>query len=140
MAAAVSVFRRKHTMERLSMHPYFYNSVLGGITSDNIEDRPLTIGHDAWIGANAIITPGCDSIGIGAVIGSGSVVTKSVPNFAIVAANPARRIRYRFDAKTHEQILRSNWWNNSKSECLAYIDQFTIPFRPEDNRLVRIIY
>jgi acetyltransferase-like isoleucine patch superfamily enzyme len=127
-------------MERLSMHPFFYNSVLGTIPSDSIQDRPLTIGHDAWIGANAIITPGCDTIGIGAVVGAGSVVTKSVPDFAIVAGNPAKLIRYRFDAKAQEQILRSNWWNKSKHECLACIDHLTIPFSAENNRLARIIY
>ncbi len=126
-------------MERLSMHPFFYNSSLGTIPSDSIQDRPLTIGHDAWIGANAIITPSCDTIGIGAVVGAGSVVTKSVPDFAIVAGNPAKLIRYRFDAKVQEQILRSNWWNKSKTECLANLDQLTIPFNADDNRIMGAI-
>lgn len=46
------------------------------------------IGHDAWIGANVTILPGCRRIGIGAVVGAGSVLTRDVPDFAIVAGNP----------------------------------------------------
>ena len=56
---------------------------------------PLHIAGDVWIGARAIILPGCKRIGHGVVIGAGSVVTKDVPDWAIVGGNPARVIRYR---------------------------------------------
>ena len=56
---------------------------------------PLHIAGDVWIGARAIILPGCRRIGHGTIIGAGSVVTKDVPDWAIVGGNPAQIIRYR---------------------------------------------
>ncbi len=56
--------------------------------------QSVTIGEDVWLGARALVLPGV-TIGDGAIIGAGSVVTKDVPVRAIVAGNPARLIRYR---------------------------------------------
>ena len=56
---------------------------------------PLHIAGDVWIGARAIVLPGCRRIGHGAVVGAGSVVTKDVPDWAVVGGNPARIIRFR---------------------------------------------
>lgn len=53
---------------------------------------PITIGEDCWLGGNAIVLPGV-SIGRGVTVGAGSVVTKSVEDFCVVAGNPARVIR-----------------------------------------------
>lgn len=58
----------------------------------NPPKEPITIGHGAWIGANATVMA---DIGHDAIVGAGSVVTKAVPPFAIVAGNPARVIRMR---------------------------------------------
>ncbi|MEZ5317434.1 MAG: acyltransferase [Vicinamibacterales bacterium] len=58
--------------------------------------RPVRIEDDVWIGARAIVLPGL-TIGRGAIIGAGAVVTRDVPPFAICAGNPARIIRYRTD-------------------------------------------
>ena len=55
----------------------------------------LTIGDDVWIGNRVTILSNCRSIGNGAIIGACSVVTKDVPDYAIVAGNPAKVIRYR---------------------------------------------
>ena len=62
---------------------------------DTKEITPLHIAGDVWIGARAIILPGCRRIGHGSVIGAGSVVTKDVPDWAVVGGNPAQVIRFR---------------------------------------------
>lgn len=54
--------------------------------------KPIHIGEDCWIGGNVSIMPGV-TIGKGCTVGAGSVVTKSVPDFHVVAGNPARIIR-----------------------------------------------
>lgn len=61
----------------------------------NKEPSPLYIAGDVWIGARAIILPGCNRIGHGSVIGAGAVVTHDVPDWAVVGGNPATVIRYR---------------------------------------------
>lgn len=60
----------------------------------SLEDNYVDIRDDVWIGANSVILPGV-IINKGAIIGAGSVVTKDVPEYAIVAGNPARVIKYR---------------------------------------------
>lgn len=64
--------------------------------SSNFEDRggPITIGSHAWIAYRAIVLPGV-TIGEGAVVAAGAVVSKDVPAFAVVAGNPARLVRQR---------------------------------------------
>jgi phosphonate metabolism protein (transferase hexapeptide repeat family) len=69
----------------------------------------VTIGHDVWIGHGAIVLAG-RNIGTGAVIAGGAVVTKDVPDYAIVAGNPARIIRQRFPDATASRLLALKWW------------------------------
>ena len=105
----VQVFRHHHLPERLSLHPFFYSPDLGVCEHDAIETRTLDIGRDAWVGANALILGGCRTIGIGAVVGAAAVVTRNVPAFTIVAANPARTIRLRFPQDLAQKVLASRW-------------------------------
>ena len=107
-----------------------FGNLFPEIPNEPIVKGPTTIGSDVWIGRNAIILPGL-KIGDGAVVGAGSVVTKDVPPYAIVAGNPARIIRLRFDAKTIEVLLKIKWWNwsdekiqNHKKYFLGPIDDF----------------
>lgn len=57
--------------------------------------RPLYICDDVWIGRRVIILPGCGRIGRGSIVGAGSVVTKDVDDYVIVAGNPAKVVRKR---------------------------------------------
>jgi len=73
----------------------------------NNDDLGVEIGDDVWIGARAVILRGVN-IGRGSVVGAGALVTKFVPPYAIVAGNPARIVKFRWDVETilnHEQLL-----------------------------------
>lgn len=67
------------------------------------------IGNDVWIGYRAVILSGV-TLGDGVVVGAGAVVTKDAPPYSIVAGNPAKVIRYRFDEDVIEALLRIKWW------------------------------
>ena len=77
--------------------------------------RKIEIGSDVWVGRD--VTFSCSSrdktlvIGDGAVIASDSVVVKNVPPYAVVGGNPAQIIKYRFDEKIIESLLRIKWWD-----------------------------
>jgi acetyltransferase-like isoleucine patch superfamily enzyme len=80
------------------------------ITGHPATKGDVIIGNDVWIGEFVTILSGV-SIGDGAVIGARSVVAKNVPPYAIVAGNPARIIRYRFDEESIRKLLDIQWWN-----------------------------
>jgi virginiamycin A acetyltransferase len=68
------------------------------------------IGPDVWIGTEAVLMPGV-TIGAGAIVSARAVVTRDVPPFAIVAGNPARVVRHRFDPETTRRLLAVSWWD-----------------------------
>ena len=70
----------------------------------------VIIGNDVWISTQAMILSGV-TIGDGAVVAARSVVTKNVPAYAIVAGNPARVVRFRFDQATIAALVRIAWWD-----------------------------
>lgn len=90
----ITTFNHNYDYEGLQSVPYDYDYTF----------KPVIIGENAWIGAHALILPGV-TIGEGAVIGMGSVVTKDVPKFAVVGGNPAIIIKYR-NAERYE-ILKA---------------------------------
>ncbi len=83
--------------------------------------KETIIGHDVWIGQNAVIMDGVN-VGTGAVIASGAVVTKDVEPFAIMGGVPAKCIKYRFNKETASKILRDEWWLKSDEELEQNVD------------------
>lgn len=87
--------------------------IIGKYIKDSVEkhpsnDLPICIKNDVWIGTGSIILKGV-TIGNGAVVGAGSVVTKDVEAYTIVAGNPAKPIRKRFSSDQiliHEKLLQ----------------------------------
>lgn len=101
-----------HPIQDLAMHPFWYNPKLGLVSKKyDVKRTSCLIGDDVWIGANCVILPGCKRIGTGAVIGAGSIVTKDVPDFAVVVGNPARQISIRLDEYERDQLLTLNPWS-----------------------------
>jgi virginiamycin A acetyltransferase len=68
------------------------------------------VGNDVWIGMEALILPGM-SIGHGAIAAAKAVVTHDVPPYAIVAGNPAKVVKMRFDQRTVDRLLKIAWWD-----------------------------
>ena len=75
----------------------------------------VIIGNDVWIATKAVIMSGV-KIGDGAVVGAYSIVTKDVPPYTIVAGNPAKQIRKRFDDMVINKLLELKWWDKTESE------------------------
>jgi acetyltransferase-like isoleucine patch superfamily enzyme len=102
-----------HPIDWVSTSPAFYRGRDSIAMKYSEHDRPpvrrTIIGHDVWIGERAIIKQGV-SVGTGAVIGMGSVVTRDVDPYAIVGGVPARMIRGRFPPPLAQRLLESAWW------------------------------
>lgn len=81
-------------------------------------NRRVTIGNDVWIGNRAMLMGGV-TVGDGAIVAAGAVVTKDVPPYAVVGGVPARIIRYRFDAETADGLQRAAWWRYDIADWTA---------------------
>ena len=129
-ARNVYILPGNHPLSNKSMHPFFYNPIFGYVDELLITRTKLVIENDVWIGQNAIILKSVNQIENGAVIGAGSVVTKDVPSFAVVAGNPAKIIRYRFSQQVIDQLILTAWWNKDISEIKANRCEFESFLRP----------
>ena len=92
---------------------YPFDVFMGVVGEAYISERTkgvVEIGNDVWIGTDALILSGV-KIGSGVVIGAGSIVTRDMPDYAVVVGNPARVIRMRFEASQIEALLRIRWWD-----------------------------
>jgi virginiamycin A acetyltransferase len=78
------------------------------------------IGNDVWIGYDTTIMPGI-KVGNGAIIAAKTVVTKDIPDYAVVGGNPAKIIRIRYDQDTIERLNKIAWWNWSAQKITEYL-------------------
>lgn len=109
----------KHPTNWLTTHTFAYDNKTkfeGTDLYENIEPQKFpfkgemtSIGSDVWIGSKSIIMTGV-SIGHGAVVGAGAVITKNVPPYAIVVGNN-KVIRYRFPENIIKELLALAWWD-----------------------------
>ncbi len=74
------------------------------------EKGDTVVGHDVWFGCESMVMPGI-RVGTGAVIAARAVVTRDVPPYVVVAGNPARVVRRRFDEATVARLLDLAWWD-----------------------------
>ncbi|MGY3572744.1 type B chloramphenicol O-acetyltransferase [Vibrio paucivorans] len=101
-----------HRIDWIATYPFFYQQdpAFSGAQDGFQTAGDTVIGHDVWIGSEAMIMPGV-TIGDGAVIASRAVVTKDVEPYAIVGSNPAKHIRYRFNQSDITLLLEMQWWH-----------------------------
>lgn len=95
----------------------------------------INVGNDVWIGHGAIVISGV-TIGNGAIVGAGSVVTKNVEDFAVVAGNPARFIKYRFDEVARTWLSNLAWWDWSDDKVARNIDKLMKPPTNNDFEII----
>lgn len=113
-------FGASHPVKSASLHPFGYNPRLGLVNSDrDVLRTGCVIEHDCWIGANVMILPKCRRIGIGAIVGAGSVVIQDVPDFAVVVGNPGRVVRTRLSPEMRARIASARLWNLEPQEFVA---------------------
>lgn len=124
-ARSARVINGNHPLSLRSTHALFFNPTLG-IAADyrHRPINPLQIGNDVWLGEYSVILPEVNRIGDGAVIGAGAVVSRDVPDYAVVLGNPARVVKYRFSEQTIHQLLEEKWWQKDVEELMARISDF----------------
>jgi len=116
IAQNCSIGLATHTLENISTSPIFtekYNGTsFSWIEKDTLNYKPkiVEIGNDVWIGKNATILSNI-RVGNGAIIGTGAIVTKDVPDYAVVAGVPANIIKYRFSKEIINKLLEIRWWD-----------------------------
>lgn len=128
------------TRKIVSVHPAFYSVNKGHyctfVRKQKFDEYKyvdgkfnFVIGNDVWIGSDVLLLEG-HTIGDGAIIGAGSVVTKDIPPYEIWAGAPARFIRKRFEDEQIEKLLKIKWWNwpiekiKKKADSFEDIDSF----------------
>lgn len=117
IASYVRIGATDHPLTTASLHHFLYRSVSYWDDATDHDDwfekrraRRTTIGHDTWLGHNAQIKPEV-TVGHGAVVASGAVVTKDVAPYTIVAGMPAKPIRPRFSTQIADRMMALAWWD-----------------------------
>lgn len=122
IAPGVKVVYGEHpTSTFVAIHPVFYKKrSIAGLAFEHesgFEEYKKTkngfyceIGNDVWLGTDVKVMSGV-TIGNGAIIAAGSIVTKDIPDYAVVAGVPGKVIKYRFSQENIEKLLESQWWD-----------------------------
>ena len=116
IAANVNIGPGLHNLDSVSTFPSFYLAStplpisFTKVDLFDVKKKVTVIENDVWIGEKVIIMDGV-TVGNGAIIAAGAIVTKDVPPYAIYAGVPAKLIRYRFSQEDREYLINSRWWD-----------------------------
>lgn len=112
-ASFIMAGNQGHRHDWISTFPFHYMpevATFSGSLDGFAPAGDTVVGHDVWIGTEAMIMPGV-KIGHGAVIGSRALISRDVEPYAIMGGNPAKLIRKRFEESAIQQLLEMNWWD-----------------------------
>lgn len=132
ISSNVKIGLANHPIDMVSTSPVFYSKInrLGvkWVENEQVSNKlPKTIiGNDVWIGTDAIIMSGL-KIGDGSVVAAGSIVTKDVEPYSVVAGIPAKVIKKRFDNNTVDNLLKIKWWSWDDGKIKSNLTYFTEP-------------
>lgn len=125
IASGVVIQEYYHNYNRATSY-YINRNIFGKDLSHDIYSKgSIKIEDDVWVGANSVILSGI-TIGRGSVIGAGSIVTKDVPRYSVVAGNPARVIKSRFHPKVIRYLETTKWWDwdvNKLNENIEFFNK-----------------
>lgn len=130
IANNVSIGSGDHNLTRISTSSIFYQNPYEELTK-----KECLIGHDVWIGVDAIIKRGV-KVGNGCVIGANSFVNKDIPDFAIAVGSPAKIIGYRFSPINIQKIKNSKWWEYSFNDAQKIFLTLEISLKEESKRSI----
>ncbi|WP_411352281.1 chloramphenicol acetyltransferase [Leisingera aquaemixtae] len=130
IASCVRIGATDHPMEKASQHHFLYRSASYWEDAEDDADwfarragRMARIGHDTWIGHGAMIKPEV-TVGDGAVVASGAIVTKDVAPYTIVGGNTARVIRRRYPEAVAGKMIKLAWWHWEHDALRAALPDF----------------
>jgi phosphonate metabolism protein (transferase hexapeptide repeat family) len=130
IASLVRIGATDHPLDRASLHHFMYRSAeLWDDAEDDIDwfekrrARRTVIGHDTWIGHAAQVKPEV-TVGHGAVVASGAIVTKDVPPYTIVAGVPAVPVRERQPRAIADRLIALGWWDWSHTRLRETLQDF----------------
>ncbi|PZR00978.1 MAG: chloramphenicol acetyltransferase [Cereibacter sphaeroides] len=130
VAAMTRIGPTDHPMDHASLHHFLYRSAYYWEDTEDDPDffarraaRRTAIGPDTWIGHGAIIKPEI-TIGAGAIVAAGAVVTKDVAPYMIVAGVPATPLRRRFPEAIADRMQALAWWDWSHDALRASLEDF----------------
>lgn len=130
IASYVRIGATDHPMDTASLHHFLYRS--GDYWEDTDHDpaffahrksRRAYVGHDTWIGHNAMIKPEV-TVGDGAIVAAGAIVTKDVAPYTIVAGTPARVMRLRQPPEIAARLIALAWWDWDHARIRETLDDF----------------
>jgi phosphonate metabolism protein (transferase hexapeptide repeat family) len=130
IASDVRINPGNHPVEWVSQHHFLYRMTRYDLAGHDDESffawrrlQKVVVGHDVWIGHRTIVLPGI-TIGNGAVVGAGTVVTRDVPPYTVVAGVPGRRIRSRFPEAVWRRLEQTAWWDWEHQVLAERLDDF----------------